>query len=205
MNLKNDIWRKPFEMPIHLTHHLVENALSSINDPRSYQENLRNFFLAWLLQRVSEGKHNVWIVYLNQKSIQRGWGEVLSEIRSLLPHFNLAVNQAKPTRITLVPTNVTHGLQSGILTYDIIFDVETNLVRGYHGAVVVESLVDLCVRGLLSDDPLDLVYSYEGKRSATLTLKDIGGRIIASVPRESLFAETYGRHNAWSLMSMTSP
>lgn len=147
----------------------------------------------------------MWVVYLNQQSIQRGWGEVLSEIRSLLPHFKLAMNHAKPTRITLVPTNMTHGLHTGVVTYDIIFDVETNLVRGYRGNVVVESLVELCVKGLLSDDPLDLVYSYEGKRAASLTLKDIGGQVIASVPRESLFAETYGRHNAWSLMTLTSP
>jgi hypothetical protein len=202
MNLQNDTWRKPFEIPPHLVHHAVDNALSSINDPQAFQENLRNFFLAWLLQQVSRGGQKVWVVYLNQESIQRGWGEVLSEIRSLLPHFKLAMNHAKPTRVTLVPT---HTMQPGLVTYDIIFDVETNLVRGYRGGVLVESLVALCVKGLLSDDPLDLVYSSTGNRASSLTLKDIGGQVIASVPRESLFAETYGRHNAWSLMSMTSP
>lgn len=204
MNLQNDYWRKPFEIPTHLTRHSVENALSSVNTP-GYKENLRRFFLAWLLQRVSRSDTRVWIVYLEQPSVHRGWGEILSEIREILPYFNLALTQAKPTRVTVVPTNITHGLQTGIVSYDIIFDVETNLVRGYRGEVVVESLVGTCVKGLLSEDPLDLVYSYHGTRAASVVLKDIGGQIIASIPRENLFAETYGRYNAWSLMARNSP
>lgn len=191
MNLQNPEWLKSFDLPDTLLPYAVQNVLTDLLTGLDTRDNLRRFFLAWMLCQVKQHPADTFTVELDQKEISRGWGETTNLVRQMLPYLNLGIVTAKPGRIQLVPTNVNHGLQNGVTTYNLVFVAPKHTLPQ---PAFQESLVGQCIKGLLSDDPLELAYG--GVMCPTgVLVYDIEGQIIATLPVEQYrdFESQYNR------------